>query len=454
MKQTKWMLVVIASFLFLFPAFYNGFPIVFSDTGTYISSGFSGTVPIDRPIFYGIFLRHTSLGSSLWLSLFVQSFIVANILYAMVQLLVANKKYEPYIFTVVVSLLTTFSAVPYFTSLAIPDIFTPMSLLLFCLILFSKPMSKIKWVLLYISYIFIIFTHLSNLATLSMLLVVLWVFYYFVKEKEILNRIRLIVLTSITLFCWVLLPFINSLFGFGFHSNKSSHVFLLAKMIDNGVLVNYLNTSANAQNLNIYKYKDSLPAVGGDFLWGANSVLYKTGGWAANKQEYDFIIHDILTNKQYCLPFIYQGVIETFVQLTFNNFGEEYLVKYDEQSPPYNQIKIRLSNDLFAYTHARQFANKQSYDYQHSSYIQNLLLIFSICLIILYIIKFGVTVTSVVSILVFAFVFLNAMITAVLSTISARYNSRATWLVLFIALVIILKLFFEYHSKKRTRANT
>ena len=54
-------LIGIGIFFLLIPAFANGFPIMFSDVGAYIGSGFSKTVPIDRPIVYGLFIRQISM---------------------------------------------------------------------------------------------------------------------------------------------------------------------------------------------------------------------------------------------------------------------------------------------------------------------------------------------------------------------------------------------------------
>ena len=54
-------LLFISVFVLIIPALKNGYPILFSDSGTYLSSGHSGYVPVDRPILYGIFVRHISL---------------------------------------------------------------------------------------------------------------------------------------------------------------------------------------------------------------------------------------------------------------------------------------------------------------------------------------------------------------------------------------------------------
>jgi hypothetical protein len=52
--------LVAATNLLLVPALVNGFPFVYSDTGTYLRSVFAGFVPPDRPYWYGPFLRLSS----------------------------------------------------------------------------------------------------------------------------------------------------------------------------------------------------------------------------------------------------------------------------------------------------------------------------------------------------------------------------------------------------------
>ena len=53
--------VFLGALCLMLDAFCNGFPIVYSDTSTYIASGLELETPFDRPITYGLFLRFFSL---------------------------------------------------------------------------------------------------------------------------------------------------------------------------------------------------------------------------------------------------------------------------------------------------------------------------------------------------------------------------------------------------------
>ena len=44
--------ILLGAALLLWPALWNGYPLVFSDTGTYLSQAINHYVGWDRPIFY------------------------------------------------------------------------------------------------------------------------------------------------------------------------------------------------------------------------------------------------------------------------------------------------------------------------------------------------------------------------------------------------------------------
>ncbi len=74
-------LIIFGALLLCFRAFQNHYPLLYSDTGTYIRSGFLGTVPLDRPIIYGLFLRHISLSVTPWLVIFTQGLLISILMY-------------------------------------------------------------------------------------------------------------------------------------------------------------------------------------------------------------------------------------------------------------------------------------------------------------------------------------------------------------------------------------
>src|ERR1700754_667798 len=58
--------IIIAATLLLWPAFWNGYPLVFSDTGTYLSQAIEHYAGWDRPVFYSLFLLPLHLAITTW----------------------------------------------------------------------------------------------------------------------------------------------------------------------------------------------------------------------------------------------------------------------------------------------------------------------------------------------------------------------------------------------------
>lgn len=128
--------VVIGAFFLMFDAFYNGFPIVYSDSSTYIVSGFGLDMPMDRPLLYGILLRIFSLsGVSLWFVIFFQALIISYLIFQLIELFLGRKESK---YTLLVILfLSLFTGLSWVVSQLMADVFTPIALLC-AIIIISK----------------------------------------------------------------------------------------------------------------------------------------------------------------------------------------------------------------------------------------------------------------------------------------------------------------------------
>src|SRR5262249_4097955 len=72
---------LISAACFTWVALFNGYPLVYSDTGAYLAAGIEYYIPNERPIFYGIFMIPLHLdGWSLWPVVIGQCLILAYVL--------------------------------------------------------------------------------------------------------------------------------------------------------------------------------------------------------------------------------------------------------------------------------------------------------------------------------------------------------------------------------------
>lgn len=114
----------------LAPALFNGFPLIFPDSGTYLSIGFGHEYAIDRSSIYGFFLKPfvTLIPSiaGLWTAIVVQCLLLAALLWP-VALIVAGRVRRAAVALALALLLT---ALAWHASQFMPDAFTGVTVLL------------------------------------------------------------------------------------------------------------------------------------------------------------------------------------------------------------------------------------------------------------------------------------------------------------------------------------
>ena len=73
--------ICLGAALLVWPAFLNGYPILFSDTGGLLEMGFGPSIGWDKPWVYGPLLAALSLHLTLWLPLAGQGLFVSYALW-------------------------------------------------------------------------------------------------------------------------------------------------------------------------------------------------------------------------------------------------------------------------------------------------------------------------------------------------------------------------------------
>src|SRR6185503_11339182 len=73
--------ILLAAALLLWPAWWNGYPLVFADTGTYLSQAIERYLGWDRPIFYSLFMLPLHMTVTTWPVIVAQALLVANTLH-------------------------------------------------------------------------------------------------------------------------------------------------------------------------------------------------------------------------------------------------------------------------------------------------------------------------------------------------------------------------------------
>lgn len=325
--------ILAAAVTLCFLAFYNRYPLVFNnDSGVYIENGMYGIVAADRPILYGLFILALSFCNSLWGVVLAQGLITALVLYYYFRYFVGGASYLTwyYVFVLLISLVTSAS---FEVSWLMPDIFTPLCLLLMGLLMFSGNMKTRDLVIVSLLMIFSIGTHNSHMYICFCVCAVIMCGFLIPSIKrmytEIGFRCKRLLYTVLLIIGGVAgTGGIHYLFTGQFESSRGGSVFFMSNLIEMGVVDIYLDENCATKEYRICAYKDSLP---NNFLWNYEGPIGKLGGWTENEKEFGELVKDIVQKPRYAKMVLGQSVIYTLKQLC----------NYDivDISPPGDRIK-------------------------------------------------------------------------------------------------------------------
>ncbi|PWL31531.1 MAG: hypothetical protein DCO96_04850 [Fluviicola sp. XM-24bin1] len=425
----------------LYAAFYNGFPLVYTDTGTYLRSGFEGEIPIDRPIFYGLFLRHISLSESLWLVIFVQALITCWLLHLISGVFFSGLK-RNIVFLISIAFVTLTTGFSYNVSILIPDIFATIAFLAFVVMMLSQELNTLKWILVSIIFVFSLSTHYSNIPIfiLLFLLVFFWMWRKYRKGEENLGLKRVLIAVGLFIFTMVMIPTVNYSYNGKFRYSESSHVFLFNHMIEIGAAQQYLTDNCDEKNYAICQYREELEW---DFLWNYDSPLYKTGGWKKNEKDFNEINNGIIFTPKYWPLLIHKTTEYTAKQL-FLFETEVQGINYE--GTPCVEIEKYLNKSLREIRGGKQVQGRHSVEMLNS--VEGVIVFLSTIFILLLTVlsrKLEVLSKNQKLLLKFtlAYAIINALVCANLSTAIPRYHNRFAWVLVIVSIYFLVSLYKE-----------
>jgi hypothetical protein len=427
------------------PAFYNRYPLVSSDSGTYMASSFSLIPPLDRPIGYGLFIRAVSWQASMWPVVFFQGLIASILIFKTIKLVLESKRLFLIHFAIVL-FLTLFSSLAWYSSQIMPDVFA--SFLIITLFLFLNP--KNRWWET-VSYFFLLFllviSHFSHLL-IAISLVILALLYLSLNgirnNKQVFQRICLIGLSCLLAIQFLMIN--NSLNGNGYRLNVSSSVFLTARFAESGILYKYLKKTCPTKSCAFCLYADSLPDMATKFIWDSDGPLAKSGlGWKEADRECSPIVTAVFTDSEYLKIFIGESFKATLKQLFQLDLGSG-LSAYRENSAPFYPIKYHLGSEINEFLTSEQSYNKLNFS------ILNLLnyLVLAASLLLIFACFYLKLVTKILLqliVIVSSGIALNAAVTASLANVYDRLQARVSWLIIFVALLCLFKIISHFKMR-------
>jgi len=464
MKSTKRQEVIafvitylLSSIILIIPALWNGYPLVYSDTGTYILAFPSHNIPVDRAIGYSIYIQIIGMRVSLWPIIFSQALILVFLIDLVLKSIISiGFRSRLAILLLIILVLSITTGIDNYASQVMPDIWMSIMILSILLLFIRQAIDWPLLLLLFSFFLVAVLSHYSNLLVATILLIISMIIAVIFRKKSIINVKSLKIFALGCLLAWLIAPAINLYYGAGFKLSRANWVMLTARFVHEGIIQDYLKENCNKNEFILCPFKDSIPNDCIDFLWG-NSVLYdgnciKAGWgecWIEKNDEFGRMILSMLKNPTYFKRTVKMAFTSTYLQLLDFDIGLMSPMK--ENTPPYYGIEKIFPRELKQYSSSRQ--NKEYIHFKMGSIIQRYVVLLSFLLIIflcLFNYKINILQTNQILLLYFLLIGLviNAFICGSLSLVIDRYQARVVWLVPFMAILFLLQLFAKPKSQK------
>lgn len=258
------------------PAMWNGFPLLFDDVGGYLERWPSGTLGNGRSAAYGLLLWLAA--PSWWIPVVVlQAVATAWVIGRAVQVMGLDR--SPWMAAGVVAAVAAGSGAALFVSQVMPDAWAaPAVLALLLLAWYADRLSALERVAM---TAIIAFAGASHMATFGLLagLSVLHTAAWAVRAKL---GVAPVGLGRANLAAWSglgLLLAANFLLAGAFTLTPGGKQFLFGRLVESGIVGQVLRQECPREDWALCGFRDALPNAAGDFLWDAESPLYKIGGW-------------------------------------------------------------------------------------------------------------------------------------------------------------------------------
>lgn len=274
--------VAVAAALLLWAAAFNGHPFVQPDTGTYVQSSFTLRIPSDRPVFYGLFLAATHAGRTLWAPVVAQAVLVAVTLALVVR--VATPAAGPATTVLVAAVLAAATSLPWFVGQISPDVFAGLTVLSFYLVVTGRDrLGRPARVFAFASLVVAAMVHSSHLLLVGALAACVQAARRVPAlgtPRAARRRAWAALATAI-----VLTMFGNLVLAGKPVLGRGSHAFLLGRLIEDGVLARVLDEQCATTPYRLCAFRAELPTTADGYLWPADGLLARTGGWSGSKAE-------------------------------------------------------------------------------------------------------------------------------------------------------------------------
>ncbi len=309
--------------LLLSVAIWNGFPLIFYDTGAYILQGLGRVFVVERSPVYSLFLSYGGGGKSLWFIAIIQTALTAFVIVETARCVAPKMKFGAFMLVAVALVILT--GLPWYAGQIEPDCFTALTVLCAYLLAFhARDLGWPRATAIFFTAAFAAATHPSHILLIVGLVLIVAVFKIVSIARNGVAGFRLssLALPLMSAILAVAMTFAAnySLTGKLFF-NRAGSVFVFASMLQDGLVDRLLADTCPQSGYNLCVYKDDLPKTAEHWLWFPDSPFAALGHFDGTAAESQRIVNDILT--RYPRAFFLSTVKDTVEQLTDFRTGDQ-----------------------------------------------------------------------------------------------------------------------------------
>jgi hypothetical protein len=330
------------------PALWNGFPLIFPDTGGYLDRPILGTLGMGRSALYGLFL-YAGVPFSFWPNALLQSALMIWLI--VLTLRTHNLCGQPWLALGIVAMLTVCTSLPWFSGQLLPDILFPAAVLAIYLLSFCAA-SLARWERFILGAVIVIAIP-CHMAAAGMCVAIIAALWLLPRIKSFaLPKPRLWLAAGSVAAGIAFCPISNFAITGNFAFTPGGGSFLFGRLIEDGIVARYLGEQCPDATLRLCDFRGTLPDTADGWLWDDDSPFRILGTWKGLGDEERAITQATLA--RYPLMHAATATIAVLTQLI--SFQTE--VGVDDNLPTIRMIGDHFPQLFEALMDARQQAER------------------------------------------------------------------------------------------------
>jgi hypothetical protein len=434
-SQARSIAAVFACACFLsWPAIYNGFPLVFWDSGKYLTAAILKVQPIDGPVYFSVLTVLVGRVLGLWMIPFLQSLLAVTVLRIACSLFCAEATTRDFI--AVIGVLGLLSPLPWLTSWIMADFLGGVLVLsTACIVISWAQLSRTKRVFLLGCALFAIVAHTGNLLLFAGLLscCVAWA----ALDKQV-SRQPIMVLGGVLVLGVGAVVTPNRIAHGEWVLTGAGEPMVAARLIEFGVFQKALaRRCGESPDFVLCAYQSRLRGLSGQgFLHKQPSLAIESGAWGPHRREYAEVNRIAWDSAPWVI--VYRALGDSLILSTRVTLGADSLPSH--LNDVRNIVQTYYPSELKRFDLARQ---------QNGTLARRIVdfaLVLGACVGLLgtavgIVNSYRVRDRIAIALIVFCAVGLigNALVFGAFSGVFNRYQSRVVWLLLFLAMILLFR---------------